>query len=145
MGLFDFLRPKWKHSNPDVRIAAARATDDIEVLRKLASDDRDWFVRHRVFDEIRDRNLGGDSIYADLAKNSVDEEIRRKAVKKLKDEVLLADIAKNEKFRYVRDAAEHRLDELRRNIYGEKPAPQPSEAEPPEPQSSEPQSAQTAG
>ncbi|MDA1313225.1 MAG: HEAT repeat domain-containing protein [Acidobacteria bacterium] len=138
MGLFDFLRPKWKHSNPDVRIAAARATDDVEVLKKLATDDRDWFVRHRVFDEIRDRNLGGDSIYADLAKNSVDEEIRRKAIKKLSDEVLLADIAKNEKFRYVRDAAEHRLDELQRNIYGEKPEPQS-----PEPQSSAP--AQTAG
>lgn len=138
MGLFDFLRPKWKHSNPDVRIAAARATDDVEVLKKLATDDRDWFVRHRVFDEIRDRDLGGDSIYADLAKNSVDEEIRRKAIKKLSDEVLLADIAKNEKFRYVRDAAEHRLDELQRNIYGEKPEPQS-----PEPQSSAP--AQTVG
>ncbi len=133
MGLFDVFRPKWKNSNPDVRIAAARETGDIEILRKLATSDSDWFVRHRVFDEIRDRNLGSDGVYGDLAKNSVDEEIRRKAVKKLKDEALLADIAKNEKFRYVRDAAEHRLDELKRNTYGEKP----------EPQSAEP--AQTAG
>ena len=130
MGLFDFFRPKWKHSNPDVRIAAARETGDIEILQKLATVDRDWFVRHRVFDEIRDRKLGTDGVYGHLAKNSVDEEIRRKAVKKLKDEALLADIAKNDKFRYVRDAAEHRLDELQRNLYGEKPEPQSPEPAP---------------
>ena len=133
MGLFDFLRPKWKHSNPDMRVAAAREMDDVQILVKMATTDSDWFVRHRVLDEIRDRKLGGDGVYGDLAKNSVDEEIRRKAVKKLTDEVLLADIAKNEKYRYVRDAAEHRLDELQRNVYGEKP----------EPRSAEP--AQTAG
>jgi len=130
MALFDFLRPKWKHGNPDTRVAAAREIDDVQVLVKMATTDSDWFVRHRVFDEIRDRKLGGDSVYSELAKNSVDEEIRRKAIKKLMDEVLLADIAKNEKFRYVRDAAEHRLDELQRNVYGEKPEPQSAEPAP---------------
>ncbi|MDE0165181.1 MAG: HEAT repeat domain-containing protein [Bryobacterales bacterium] len=123
MGLFDIFRPKWKHANPDVRIAAARELPDIGILQKMATDDRDWFVRHRVFDEIRDRQPG-DSVYAHLAKHSLDEEIRRKAVKKLKDEAVLEDVSSNDQFRYIRDAASHRLDELRRNTYGEKSEPQ---------------------
>lgn len=123
MGLFDIFRPKWKHGDPDVRIAAAKELTDIGILQRMATDDRDWFVRHRVFDEIRDRQ-SGDSVYAHLAKHSLDEEIRRKAVKKLQDEAVLEDVARNDRFRYVRDAAEHRLDELRRNTYGEKPDPQ---------------------
>ena len=125
MGLFNLFRPRWKHSNPDVRIEAAGALPDMETLQQMAANDRDWFVRHRVFDIVRDRHPG-DDVYAFLAKNSLDEEIRRKAVKKLKDEEVLEEVAKNDQYRYIRDAAEHRLDELRSNVWGEKPA-EPSE------------------
>ena len=118
MGLFDLFRPKWKHSDPDTRLEAAREMTDQTLLRQMAATDRDWFVRHRVFDIIRERDPG-DSAFAFLAKNSTDEEIRRKAVKKLRDETVLEDVAKNDKYRYVRDAAEHRLEELRSNLYGE--------------------------
>jgi hypothetical protein len=118
MGLFDLFRPKWKHSDPDTRLEAAREMTDQTLLRQMAATDRDWFVRHRVFDIIREQNAG-DSVFAFLAKNSTDEEIRRKAVKKLRDETVLEDVAKNDKYRYVRDAAEHRLEELRSNLYGE--------------------------
>ena len=118
MGLFDLFRPKWKHSDPDTRLEAAREMTDQTLLRQMAATDRDWFVRHRVFDIIREQNAG-DSAFAFLAKNSTDEEIRRKAVKKLRDETVLEDVAKNDKYRYVRDAAEHRLEELRSNLYGE--------------------------
>ena len=118
MGLFDLFRPKWKHSDPDTRLEAAREMTDQTLLRQMAATDRDWFVRHRVFDIIREQDPG-DSAFAFLAKNSTDEEIRRKAVKKLRDETVLEDVAKNDKYRYVRDAAEHRLEELRSNLYGE--------------------------
>lgn len=118
MGLFDLFRPKWKHSDPDTRLEAAREMTDQTLLRQMAATDRDWFVRHRVFDIIREQDPG-DSAFAFLAKNSTDEEIRRKAVKKLRDESVLEDVAKNDKYRYVRDAAEHRLEELRSNLYGE--------------------------
>lgn len=118
MGLFDLFRPKWKHSDPDTRLEAARAMTDQTLLRQMAATDRDWFVRHRVFDIIREQDPG-DSVFAFLAKNSSDEEIRRKAVKKLRDETVLEDVAKNDKYQYVRDAAEHRLEELRSNLYGE--------------------------
>ena len=126
MGLFDLLRPKWKHSNPDVRIEAASTLSDMATLQEMAAHDRDWFVRHRVFDVVRDRGPG-DTVYAFLAKNSEDEEIRRKAVKKLKDEAALQEVANNDQYRYIREAAEHRLEELRSNTWGEK-APGPPDS-----------------
>jgi hypothetical protein len=118
MGLFDLFRPKWKHSDPDTRLEAAREMTDQTLLRQMAATDRDWFVRHRVFDIIREQDPG-DAVFAFLAKSSSDEEIRRKAVKKLRDQAVLEDVAKNDKYQYVRDAAEHRLEELRTNLYGE--------------------------
>lgn len=119
MGVFDLFRPKWKHSDADVRIAAAREIDDPEILKTMAAKDREWFVRHRTFDVIREK-FPTQEIYAFLAKHANDEEIRRKAVKKLRDEQVLQEVANNDKFRYVRDAAEHRLEELRNDVWGEK-------------------------
>jgi len=59
-------------------------------------------------------------MFIELAKTASDEEIRRKSIKKIKDEAALESIAKNDKYRFVRDAAEHRLEELRTNLWGEK-------------------------
>ena len=118
MGLFDLFRLKWKHSNPDVRIAAASETSDEKILIEMASQDREWFVRHNAFDVLRSRNCG-QHVYALLARTSRDEEIRRKAIKKLTDVAVLEDVATGDKYRYIRDAAEHRLEELRGNVWGE--------------------------
>ena len=118
MGLLDRLRPKWKNSDPDVRIAAARELDKPEILVEMAASDPEWFVRHRTFDVIREKFDSQDN-YARLAGNANDEEIRRKAVKKLSDQTGLEDIAKNDKYRYVRDAAEHRLEELKTDLWSE--------------------------
>jgi hypothetical protein len=54
-----------------------------------------------------------------LARHAGDEEIRRKAIKRLTDQAVLQDVASGDKYRYVRDAAEHRLEELRENLWGE--------------------------
>ena len=86
----------------------------------MVIEDAHWFVRHRVFDILREK-YPDQEMYADLARNSNDEEIRRKAVKKLQDTSILEAVAENDKYRYVRDAAEHRLEELRTNLWGEKP------------------------
>jgi hypothetical protein len=118
MGLFDLFRPKWKHSNPDVRIAAASEVSDENILIEMASQDREWFVRHNAFDVLRARNCG-QHVYAHLARNSRDEEVRRKAIKKLTDRAVLEEVATADKYRYIRDAAEHRLEELRENLWGE--------------------------
>ena len=39
---------------------------------------------------------------------------------RLSDETVLADIAANDKYRYVRDAAEHRIDELKTDLWDER-------------------------
>ncbi len=100
-------------------MAAAGELDDPMILRRMVIEDGHSFVRHRVFDILREK-YHDQEMYADLAKNSDDEEIRRKAVKKLLDESVLEEVAKNDQYRYVRDAAEHRLDELRTNLWGER-------------------------
>lgn len=118
MGLFDVFRPKWKHSDPDVRVAAASELDDENILIEMAAKDREWFVRHHAFDVLRSRDCG-QHVYAQLARTASDEEIRRKAIKKLTDQAVLQEVAANDKYRYIRDAAEHRLEELRENLWGE--------------------------
>tara|TARA_Y100000588_G_C14280064_1_gene936603 strand:+ start:3183 stop:3572 length:390 start_codon:yes stop_codon:yes gene_type:complete len=122
MGLFDKLKPRWKNSDPDVRITAAKELEDVSILIKMSEKDPEWFVRHRTFDVIREKFSSQDS-FAYLARNSIDEEIRRKAVKKLSDREILQDIAHNDKYRYVRDAALHRLDELKTDLWSEAPPP----------------------
>ena len=118
MGVFDLFRPKWKHSDPDVRVAAANETSDESILIEMAAKDREWFVRHNAFDVLRSRNCG-QHVYAHLARHAGDEEIRRKAIKRLTDQAVLQDVASGDKYRYIRDAAEHRLEELRENLWGE--------------------------
>jgi hypothetical protein len=75
-------------------------------------------VRHHAFDVLRSRECG-QHVYAQLARTAGDEEIRRKAIKKLTDLAVLQDVASGDKYRYIRDAAEHRLEELRENLWGE--------------------------
>jgi hypothetical protein len=118
MGVFDLFRPKWKNSDPDVRVAAASETSDESILIEMAAKDREWFVRHHAFDVLRSRNCG-QHVYAQLARGAGDEEIRRKAIKKLTDQAVLQEVASDDKYRYIRDAAEHRLEELRENLWGE--------------------------
>ena len=117
--MLNAIRPKWKHSDADVRIAAAKELDDPEILCKIISKDAEWFVRHNAL--IRLRELSPDQKwYVQLMREAKDEEIRRKVVKVMTEESDIEWVAKNDKYRYVRDAAEHRLDELRRNLYDEK-------------------------
>lgn len=118
MGLFDLFRPKWKHSDPDVRLAAASEVADENILIEMAAKDREWFVRHNALDVLHARNCGQHA-YAHLARHARDEEIRRKAIKRLTDQAVLQEVATGDKYRYIRDAAEHRLEELRENLWGE--------------------------
>lgn len=122
MGLLNSLRPKWKHSEADVRLAAAKEIQDPEILCKMIIDDGEWFVRHNALVALRDLNPD-QKWYAKLARESRDEEIRRKVVKVMTEQSDLDWVAKNDQYRYVRDAAEHRLDELRNGVWNETPAP----------------------
>ena len=118
MGILDPLRPKWKHSDADVRIAAAKELDDPAILVKMIVGDGEWFVRHNAFSRLRDLDPD-EQWYSKLMRESGDEEIRRKVVKVMTNLDYLREAAKNDDYRYVRDAAEHRIDELENNVWGE--------------------------
>lgn len=112
MGLLDALRPKWKNSDADVRLAAAKELQDAETLTAVIIEDPEWFVRHNAL--IRLRELNPDhKWYGKIMRESKDEEIRRKVVKVMSDVADIEWVAKNDEYRYVRDAAEHRLEEIK--------------------------------
>lgn len=112
MGLLDRFRPRWRRSDPDVRRAAIAEIEDAATLTEIAIRDPEWFVRHDAFAALR-AMAPDQSFYARLLRESQDEEIRRKAVKVLTDASELERVAAEDKYRYVRDAAQHRLDEIR--------------------------------
>ena len=122
MGLLDAIRPKWKHSDADVRLAAAKELRDPETLVKMIVEDGEWFVRHNALIALRDLQPD-QKWYVAIMRKSSDEEIRRKVVKAMNVESDVEWVAKNDAYRYVRDAAEHRLHELRENVWGEKDEP----------------------
>lgn len=112
MGLLNAIRPKWKNSDADVRLAAAKELEDVEILSGIIIDDPEWFVRHNVL--IRLRELNPDQKwYAKLMQECSDEEIRRKVVKVMTELSDLERVAKNDQYQYVRDAAEHRIAEIK--------------------------------
>jgi HEAT repeat protein len=112
MGLLDALRPKWKNSDADVRLAAAKELEDQEILSAVIIEDPEWFVRHNAL--IRLRELNPDQKwYGKIMRESKDEEIRRKVVKVMTDVADLEWVQQNDEYRYVRDAAEHRLGEIK--------------------------------
>ena len=116
MGVLNALRPKWKHSDADVRLSAVAEINDPAVLVEMVIGDAEWFVRHKAFAALRAMKPA-ETHYHRLMRESGDEEIRRKAVKLLTDEAELERAAKEDKYRYIRDAAEHRLDEVRSGIW----------------------------
>ena len=122
MGLLNALRPKWKHSDADVRLAAAKEIQDPEILCRMIIGDGEWFVRHNALVALRDLDPD-QKWYGKLVRESRDEEIRRKVVKVMTEEADLEWVATNDQYRYVRDAAEHRLSELRSGVWTEAAAP----------------------
>lgn len=116
MGILDTLRPKWKHSDADVRRNAIAEIGDPAVLTAMIIGDGEWFVRHEAFVALR--AMKPDEVhYHRLARDSGDEEIRRKAVKVMTDEAELERVAKEDQYQYIRDAAAHRLNEIRTGIW----------------------------
>ncbi len=116
MGLLNRLRPKWRHSNPDVRMESISEVEDPAILVEMIVTDGEWFVRHRAFDALREMNPD-EAHLRRLMRESEDEEIRRKAVKVMTDESEIERVAREDQYLYVRDAANHRLEELRTRLW----------------------------
>ncbi len=117
MGLLDAIRPKWKNSDADVRLAAAKELEDSATLVTIIIDDTEWFVRHNAL--IRLRELNPDQKwYSKVVRESGDEEIRRKVVKVMTEVSDLEWVAQKDQYQYVRDAADHRLAEIKDDTWG---------------------------
>ncbi len=112
MGLLNAIRPKWKNSDADVRLAAAKELDDADTLASIIIDDSEWFVRHNALIRLRDLNPD-QKVYARIMQEAGDEEIRRKVVKVMTEVAQIELVAKNDQYQYVRDAADHRLAEIK--------------------------------
>jgi hypothetical protein len=112
MGLLDALRPKWKNSDADVRLAAAKELQDQETLAAFIIEDPEWFVRHNALIRLRELNPE-QTWYGKIMRASKDEEIRRKVVKVMSDVADIEWVKQNDEYRYVRDAADHRLEEIK--------------------------------
>ena len=116
MGLMNLFRPRWKHSNADIRRQSISDITDPSILVEMAVNDGEWFVRHEAFSALRDLRPD-QSHYHRVVRESTDEEIRRKAVKIMTDESELERVAREDKYLYIRDAATHRLNELRTGLW----------------------------
>ena len=80
MGLFDFFRPKWKHSDYRVRIQAVREMDDPAVLHTIAQSDENSDVRIEAVHKIQDEKA-----LAHILENDSDPRVKNAVEKRLSD------------------------------------------------------------
>ncbi len=114
MTIADFILPKWRHSNPEIRIQAVNefGPSDAETLIKMAKTDADAGVRIAALGKITDTaaliEIGkeaGEKPVSDAIENrlnrlyyeaygkSPEPETRRTLVAKIKDESMLSEVA----------------------------------------------------
>lgn len=82
MGFSDLFKPKWKHSNPDVRAEAVRtlSDDDAALLATIARSDADARVRRLAVKRIVDAD-----VLSDVAAHDPDESLRKVAIEKAEE------------------------------------------------------------
>ena len=103
MSLFDRLRPKWKHSDPAVRLEAVGVLEDQNVLESLAEHDSEQNVRAAAI-----RALSSPVVIARLALSAELASVRELAVERMDDRSLLRKIASSDPSPTVRACARSR-------------------------------------
>jgi len=90
MGFSDLFKPKWKHSNPEVRAEAVRALgeDEAALLATIAKNDSDARVRRLAVKRIVDAG-----VLSEVAAKDPDESLRKAAVEKAEELLSAAAIA----------------------------------------------------
>jgi len=95
-----------------VREAAVHKLTDLTMLTEIAKNGKVSEIRIYAADRLIDQTVA-QAVFADIAKNNKDWEVREAAVRRLTSQALLADIARNDKEDSVRETAEKRLKELK--------------------------------
>lgn len=104
MSIIDWFRPKWKHSNREVRLAAVLGLTDQSILADTAKFDQDTNIRIAAVARVADQNL-----LVNIAKTDKDEKVRALAVEHVTNPTVLTDISKTDKVPAVRKAAMARV------------------------------------
>ncbi|MEE4359296.1 MAG: DUF349 domain-containing protein [Desulfococcaceae bacterium] len=80
MALTDFMKPRWKHSNPEIRLKAVQEMkeDENEVLQEIAITDGDPDIRMEAIGKIRDEHF-----LQDFAASKGDSAVIRAAAARL--------------------------------------------------------------
>ncbi|MGE0085955.1 MAG: DUF349 domain-containing protein [Desulfococcaceae bacterium] len=80
MALTDFMKPRWKHSNPEIRLKSVQemGADDRDLLQEIAITDSDPRVRIEAIGRITDENF-----LRDFASSRGDSEVIHAAGKRL--------------------------------------------------------------
>lgn len=94
MGLLDLFRPKWKHSDANVRAEAVRefsSEDDWERLTQVARHDRDVRVRRIAL-----KKLDDPALLWELAEKDADEALRKEAAQRASDLLVSQALAKDD-------------------------------------------------
>lgn len=107
MALFDLFKPKWKNSNPKIRISAIREMDerDLDRLKAIALEDPDQDVRMAVLERIDSIEML-EEIYAETRM----EEIRLECSKKINN--MLCSIVLGSSVASEQEAALDRMDDM---------------------------------
>ncbi len=87
MGLLDFFRPSWRHSNPDVRLQAVRGLDeqDLNPLKEVVQRDPDSRVRRAAIKKLHDPE-----ILFDVAAKDEDADCKQLAASRAQEMFLVA-------------------------------------------------------
>lgn len=90
MGFVDLFRPKWKHSDAEVRAAAVRELDADagEILAGIARSDSDAAVRRIAL-----KKLENTEVLAEIAKSDPDESLRQFAGEKVASILVLSAVS----------------------------------------------------
>jgi len=104
MSFLDRLRPKWQHSDPEMREQAVNGLCDQEILARIACDDADESVRLAAILKLTDQKL-----LARLACST--DNLAIPAAKRLTDRMLITNVALTAPSREVRLLAIDQMDD----------------------------------
>ncbi len=119
MGLFDKIKPKWKHKESKVRLKALRELENPDTIFKMAENDPSSEIRIKAIKRIMygPGNIAkSDDLYLKyepkliaIAKNDSDVEVRKEAIRNIKNKDALADIVDSDPVTSVRELAFNNL------------------------------------
>jgi hypothetical protein len=104
MSFADLFKPRWRHSDVEVRRRAVKTLTDPATLARVAKDETDDQAARLAAERISDADL-----LVDIARHATNEQARAQAVIGITDQSVLAEIAREDRQESVRSAAVERL------------------------------------